>query len=119
MKKFLVFCLSSILFLTVGIVSSVAQNNGVATIVESRQDARLEYRIHVQDNAGEPIIGANILIEGTTEGTVTDVDGNGTIHAVPGDVIIISFIGYQTQNVQLRNNHNITVTLQEDIVPIP
>lgn len=118
MKKFLVFCLSSVLFLTVGIVSSVAQNNESAAIIELRQQARLEYKIHVQDNKKEPIIGANIKIDGTSEGTITDMDGNGTINAVPGNVVTISFVGYQTQKVQLRNNHRITVTLQEDIVPI-
>ena len=118
MKKFLVFCLSSVLFLTVGIVSSVAQNNGAATIVESRQQI-LKYNIHVQDNNDEPIIGATVRIEGTSKGTITDKNGNATVNEPPGTVIEISFVSYQTQKVQLRNNHNITVTMQEDIVLIP
>ena len=82
MKKFLVFCLSSVLFLTVGIVSSVAQNNGAATIVESRQQI-LKYNIHVQDNNDEPIIGATVRIEGTSKGTITDKNGNATDRADP------------------------------------
>ena len=51
----------------------------------------------VKDNTGEPVIGANVVVKGTTNGTITDFDGNFQLTANKGDVIVISFIGYQTQ----------------------
>ena len=53
----------------------------------------------VKDNTGMGVIGANILVKGTTNGTITDFDGNFTLEAKKGDVIVISFIGYKTQEV--------------------
>lgn len=53
----------------------------------------------VKDATGEPIIGANVLIKGTTNGTITDFDGNFQLEAKKGDIISISFIGYQSQEV--------------------
>ena len=54
----------------------------------------------VKDNTGMGVIGANILVKGTTNGTITDFDGNFTLEAKKGDVIVISFIGYKTQELQ-------------------
>lgn len=51
----------------------------------------------VIDNTGLGVIGANILVKGTTNGTITDLDGNFTIQANKGDIITVSFIGYKTQ----------------------
>ena len=47
------------------------------------------------------VIGANILVKGTTNGTITDFDGNFTLEAKKGDVIVISFIGYKTQELPI------------------
>ena len=51
----------------------------------------------VKDAAGEPMIGVNVLVKGTTNGTITDFDGNFLLNANKGDIIIISFIGYRSQ----------------------
>jgi iron complex outermembrane receptor protein len=51
----------------------------------------------VKDGTGEPIIGANVLVKGTTNGTITDFDGNFRLEAKKGDIISVSFIGYQAQ----------------------
>lgn len=51
----------------------------------------------VKDTTGEPIIGANVIVKGTTNGTITDFDGNFLLNANKGDIIIISFIGYRSQ----------------------
>ena len=51
----------------------------------------------VQDTQGEPIIGANILIKGTATGTITDLDGNFQLTADADAMLVVSFIGYQTQ----------------------
>ena len=53
----------------------------------------------VKDNTGEPVIGANVVVKGTTNGTITDFDGNFEFKANPGETIVISFIGYQTQEL--------------------
>jgi iron complex outermembrane receptor protein len=52
---------------------------------------------NVKDGTGEPIIGANVLVKGTTNGTITDFDGNFRLEAKKGDIISVSFIGYQAQ----------------------
>jgi len=61
----------------------------------------------VKDTAGEPIIGANVVIKGTTNGTITDFDGNFQLNANKGDIIVISFIGYQPQEAQAAASMNI------------
>lgn len=66
----------------------------------------------VKDNTGMGVIGANILVKGTTNGTITDFDGNFTLEAKKGDVIVISFIGYKTQELPAAVTMN--VTLQDD-----
>lgn len=66
----------------------------------------------VKDNTGMGVIGANILVKGTTNGTITDFDGNFTLEAKKGDVIVISFIGYKTQELPAAATMN--VTLQDD-----
>lgn len=66
----------------------------------------------VKDNTGMGVIGANILVKGTTNGTITDFDGNFTLEAKKGDVIVISFIGYKTQELPAAAIMN--VTLQDD-----
>ncbi len=61
----------------------------------------------VKDTAGEPIIGANVVIKGTTNGTITDFNGNFQLNANKGDIIVISFIGYQPQEAQAAASMNI------------
>ena len=66
----------------------------------------------VKDNLGEPVIGASVLIKGTTNGTITDFDGKFILKANQGDIIVISFIGYKTQELPAATNMNIA--LQDD-----
>ena len=75
----------------------------------------------VKDTTGEPVIGANILVKGTTNGTITDFDGNFQLEANKGDIIVISFIGYITQELEAAPMMNIllqddTETLEEVVV---
>lgn len=69
----------------------------------------------VKDASGEPIPGATILIEGKGIGTATDIDGNFTIEADQGDVLVISFIGYQAKKVNVGSQSSINVVLEEDM----
>lgn len=68
----------------------------------------------VTDVSGEPIIGANIRIKGTTTGTITDIDGNFSIEAKPQSVIEVSYIGYLTQETVINNQKSIRFLLKED-----
>ena len=67
----------------------------------------------VTDNTGEPLIGASVVIAGTTIGTVTDMDGNFTIKAAQGDNLSVSFIGYETEIVTI-DNATLTIVLNEE-----
>lgn len=69
----------------------------------------------VKDQNGEPVIGANVSVKGTTVGTITDIDGNFMLEA-PADVVIqISYIGYVTQEISLGNKDRLDVLLKEDL----
>ena len=68
----------------------------------------------VTDVSGEPIIGANIRIKGTTTGTITDIDDNFSIEAKPQSVIEVSYIGYLTQETVINNQKSIRFLLKED-----
>ena len=67
---------------------------------------------HVKDATGEPVIGANVLVKGTTNGMITDFDGNFTLNAPKESIISISFVGYQT--VEVKAAPSVIVTLQDD-----
>ncbi|WP_025865757.1 SusC/RagA family TonB-linked outer membrane protein [Prolixibacter bellariivorans] len=70
----------------------------------------------VKTNANEPITGVNVVIKGTTQGTITDLDGKYSIHVnSPDDILVFSFIGYVPQEKKVANNSVIDVILQEDV----
>lgn len=67
---------------------------------------------HVKDTTGEPVIGANVLVKGTTNGTITDFDGNFMLN-VPKDAILsVSFVGYKTAEVKAAPT--VMITLEDD-----
>ena len=69
----------------------------------------------VVDGTGEPVIGANVVVKGTTNGTITDFDGNYTIEGVSAnDVLVVSYIGYLSQEIPVGSQSAINVTLKED-----
>lgn len=67
----------------------------------------------VKDNASEPIIGASVIISGSTRGTVTDLDGNFSIDASQGDELTVSYVGFKTQKVKVSGG-SVAVTLMEE-----
>ena len=95
MKHLFVF-----LLLFIGIGSITAQNARITGTVK--------------DNTGEAVIGANIKIKDGTGGTITDIDGHFNIEAPSNATLVVSFIGYTTQEVALNGRTNIVVTLAED-----
>ena len=69
----------------------------------------------VKDATGEPIIGANVLVKGTTNGMITDIDGNFSLSNVNSqDVIVFSYIGYITQEVTVGDQTTFNIILKED-----
>lgn len=69
----------------------------------------------VFDKAGESIIGASVVVKGTTNGTITDIDGKFTLNNVPSNgTIQVSFVGYKTLDVPVKGQSTIKVILQED-----
>ena len=63
---------------------------------------------------GEPLIGASVLVKGSTTGTVTNLDGNYSISAVQGQTLVFSFIGFESQEIALRDQRVINVALTEN-----
>ena len=69
----------------------------------------------VKDNNGEPVIGANVSVKGTTNGTITDVDGNFSLENISdNDIIVISYIGYTSQEIQAGKQTRLKILLKED-----
>lgn len=68
----------------------------------------------VKDVNGEPIIGASVKVQGTTVGTITDLDGKFSVKASSGAVLQVSYIGYVTEKIQVGNRTGLTITLKED-----
>ena len=68
----------------------------------------------VVDYLGEPIIGANVLIKGTTTGVITDAEGNFTIKAAPGDILQFSYIGYLNVEVTVKSGKPLNIQMKED-----
>ena len=61
-----------------------------------------------------PVIGASVVEKGTTNATVTDLDGNFTLNVKPGATIVVSFIGFETQQIAVGNRDNFQITLKDD-----
>lgn len=92
-------------FLMVGLLFSVGLNAQTITVSGV-----------VSDPSGEPLIGASILAQGTTVGTSTNIDGEYTINVAPEATLVVSYVGYDTQNVPVDGRTSINVTMQENSV---
>ena len=75
-------------------------NASAATSVSEVQQATKKIKGTVVDATG-PVIGASIMEKGTSNGTITDLDGNFTLNVNPGASIVVSFIGFETQEIKV------------------
>lgn len=97
------------------IVLSTTTSKKERTSKITTQDINQGIKGNVTDATGEPIIGATIMVKGTTNGTITDMDGNFSLGNIPSDAsLIISYVGYTTQIIKINGENNIRITLQED-----
>jgi len=96
MKRYLAF----IVFIVLATTSLFAQDKQISGTVV--------------DGDGLPIPGVNILIKGTTQGTISDMEGNYSMQAAPEDILIFSFIGFETMEREVGNLNNIDVVLKAE-----
>lgn len=68
----------------------------------------------IVDASGEPIIGANVVVKGTANGTITDIDGNFALDVPEGSVLLVSYIGYVNQEVKVDKQKILSIVLRED-----
>lgn len=81
---------------------------------EVLQQAKRQIKGKVVDAAGETVIGANVLEKGTTNGVITDIDGNFVLNVSSGATLEISYIGYVTQTIKVTNQTSLHIVLKED-----
>ena len=91
-------------------------DKAISGVAEATQSTQLDQRLtgRVTDDNGEPVIGANISIPGTSIGTVTDYDGNYTLSVPRGSTLRFSYIGYLEQEFTITNQSVLNVQLYED-----
>ena len=108
--------LTSGLLLTTSLSTFASESNrgGYFVVNESVTQKSKAIQVVVSDEAG-PLIGANVIVKGTTNGNVTDMNGMVTLQDVPANAILeISYIGYQTKEVPVGNKSILNVSLAED-----
>ena len=111
------------LFENEGITYEITENNLILInpsqtlrkqAVQELQQAKKKVTGIVKDQNGEPIIGANVVEKGTTNGTVTDVDGKFSLEIAEGGVLTVSYIGYTSRNLAVGNQSSLEIQLRED-----
>lgn len=68
----------------------------------------------IVDASGTPIIGANIMVKGTTNGTISDMDGKFSLEVDKDATLVVSYIGFANQEIRVGNQNNLSITLKED-----
>ena len=84
------------------------------SMLEVAQQAKKQIKGKVVDATGETVIGANVLEKGTTNGVITDFDGNFVLNVSEGATLEISYIGYVTQTIKITNQTSLNIVLKED-----
>ena len=92
------------------------ENNYITLVQKSQSVTQNKKKISgkIVDSTGEPVIGANIVEKGTTNGTITDLNGNFTLEVSSKSILLVSYIGYAPQEVTVGNLQSINVKLRED-----
>ncbi|MBB4035262.1 TonB-linked SusC/RagA family outer membrane protein [Dysgonomonas hofstadii] len=106
--------------LSIGLICS-SMGNTYANDAESKnlntleqQQTKILIKGKIVDSKGEPLIGVSVVVKGTTQGTLTDVDGNYTINAASDDILEFRYIGFSTVTRRVGTNKTINITMQED-----
>ena len=91
-----------------------AGTNGQSSLQEVQHGKNIVVKGKVVDKGGEAVIGANIVVKGTSTGAVTDLDGNYTLSVSPNATLVFSYIGMKSQTVAVNNRKQIDVTLEDE-----
>jgi len=111
-KRFILILAGLFIFIALPIQTLA---NSIARVENSQQDGNITITGKVIDDYGEGIIGASVVVDGTTVGTVTDTDGNFTLTSVPPTATItISYIGFKSQTFKATDSNLSNVVLKED-----
>ncbi|MDX9882654.1 MAG: TonB-dependent receptor [Prolixibacteraceae bacterium] len=85
----------------------------------SSKQSQLTISGKVTDSSGSPLPGVTVVVKGTTQGTITDTDGNYSLPNVPGDAtLVFSFVGMQTQEIAVAGKTDINIMMEEDAIGI-
>lgn len=109
MRKENIFVTAFCLSLLVSVPETMLAVESVQTVLQQGRTISGK----VTDQNGEPIIGANVVVKGTSNGVITDVDGNFELRNASGK-LVVSYIGYQTQEVSISGKSNLLIRLSED-----
>lgn len=109
MKKENIFATALFLSLLVPAAETIYATESVQTVLQQGRTITGK----VTDQNGDPIIGANVIVKGTSNGVITDMDGNFVLQNASGK-LVISYIGYQSQEVSIAGKDNLFIRLSED-----
>ena len=112
-RSFLIWGLSAAMFISVipmmAEVSSDVRNFGTQLVTQVKSVTGT-----IIDETGEPMIGVSVLVQGTTTGTVTDLDGKFVLEVPANATLVISYIGYKTQNIKVGSQHAFAIKMESD-----
>jgi len=100
-------------------LTSIVKAEEVKSVENSSDEKfKLSGTVVEAERKNVPVMGASVLIKGTTMGTLTDMDGKFTLLVKKGDVIQVSFVGYQTQSVVVKDESPLTILMRDDVQPM-
>ena len=112
-RSFLIWSLSAAMSISVAPmmaeVSSDVRNFGTQLVTQVKSVTGT-----IIDETGEPMIGVSVLVQGTTTGTVTDLDGKFVLEVPANATLVISYIGYKTQNIKVGSQHAFAIKMESD-----
>lgn len=86
----------------------------LASVGAFAQNGMKDIKGVIYDDRGEPVIGASVVVQGTSNGTISDLDGNFTLSVPEGSVIEISFVGFETQKIKVAQKSDFHIVLHDD-----
>jgi TonB-linked SusC/RagA family outer membrane protein len=89
--------------------------SGALSAQQPANEGNVKITGKVLDQSGEPVIGGSVIQKGSSNGTVTDMGGGFTLDVPQGAILTISYLGYATENIVVKNNNPLTITLKEDV----
>lgn len=110
--KRLLCCLAGLFLLSLNLQAETSLKNNAVPFSQQNQSIKISGT--VIDETGETMPGVNVIVKGTTQGTITDIDGNFTLNVQQGETIVISFIGMISQEIVISNQRDLKITLVSD-----